>query len=90
MSTCKDVHEFLMRYVDGQLSDDERKVFEDHLKICPSCIDYIASYKTCIELGKTYKECCDEEAPKEMPDTLTQAILKARKAAGSPHGDDQS
>ena len=80
MSTCKDVHEFLMRYVEGELSDDERKVFEDHLSICPSCIDYMDSYKTCVDLGKSYKECCDEEAPKEMPSFLMDAILKAKKA----------
>ena len=50
------------------------------MAICPSCIDYIKSYKsTCRildNLGCTERE----QAPKEVPEDLIQAILKARRA----------
>ena len=81
MITCKGLHEFLMRYVDGELSEAELKEFNAHMEICPSCIDYLASYKTCIELGKSYKECSEKESMDEVPPALLDAILKARKKA---------
>ncbi len=81
MITCKDLHEFLMRYVEGELSEAERQSFEAHMGICPSCVDYIASYKTCAELGKSYKECCDQDAPDEVPPALFDAIINAKKKA---------
>jgi anti-sigma factor RsiW len=70
-----------MRYVDGELSEAELKEFNAHMEICPSCIDYLASYKTCIELGKSYKECSENESIDEVPPALLDAILKAKKKA---------
>jgi predicted anti-sigma-YlaC factor YlaD len=76
---CKDLAEFLMTYLDGELTAAERAEFEAHLEICPSCIDYIESYERTIRLEK---EC--EAAPKcEMPDELVRAILAARKKGES-------
>ena len=80
MITCKELHEFLMRYLENELSEAERSSFEGHLGICPSCIDYIDSYKTTVGCGEKLREC-DEQELFEAPEALIQAILKARKQA---------
>jgi len=82
MITCRELHAFLLRYVEDDLSPAEFEEFNAHMGICPSCIDYLKSYRTCIELGKTYRECCEQEMPKAVPPALLDAIVQARKRDG--------
>jgi predicted anti-sigma-YlaC factor YlaD len=76
---CRDVVEFLCDYLEGKLPEDQREVFQQHLDLCPPCLEYLESYKTTIELGRI--ACCkhEEDAAPEVPEGLVRAILKARK-----------
>ncbi|MHC4955748.1 MAG: anti-sigma factor family protein [Planctomycetota bacterium] len=81
--TCQELAEFILEYVEGKLAEDARSTFEKHLEMCPSCIEYLKSYKTTqMVLDDLCCECRDE-VPREVPEDLIQAILKARKAAES-------
>ena len=40
MMTCRDVVEFLMNFLDGELPEQERARFEEHLCCCPPCVTY--------------------------------------------------
>jgi len=71
---CRDLAEFLLGYLDGELTEAQRAEFEAHLEICPSCIDYIESYERTIRLGRE----CEREPPAPMPEDLVRAILAAR------------
>ena len=78
---CKDFNDFLGEYLEGELEDKTRTVFEAHLQICPPCVGYLDSYKDVILVGKV---CCgdpDAEAPEDAPQSLIAAILAARKAS---------
>ena len=75
--TCQELVEFLSRYLDGELPEAERGVFEKHLKDCPPCEVYLDSFKEAIRLGR---EVCSEEACDDMPENLVKAILAARDA----------
>ncbi len=79
--TCRELADFLMAYLDGELADGERSVFEEHLQLCPPCVDYLESYRACVKAGR---EVCREEdaAPEGAPEALIQAILAARGKAG--------
>lgn len=81
MITCKDLIGFLDRYLDDELSEIERKVFSDHLRDCSCCLNYLEKYRTTIRLERC---CCSEgEAiPTDVPESLVQAILRARAAGG--------
>jgi len=35
--SCKNVKELLSPYIDGELSDTERKTFESHIELCAGC-----------------------------------------------------
>ncbi|MEM8884518.1 MAG: zf-HC2 domain-containing protein [Planctomycetota bacterium] len=90
--TCQELADFIIDYVENKLPADRREVFEKHLAVCPSCIEYLNSYKsTCQILGDLR---CDgeEEVPCEVPDDLVSAILAARKGEepSSPASEDDS
>ena len=75
---CQECADFLLDYLEGNLPAEQAAAFDEHLRLCPPCIVYIASYKECIELGKSCMEC-KEEMGGEAPEHLINAILEARK-----------
>jgi anti-sigma factor (TIGR02949 family) len=76
--TCRELIDFLAAYLDGELPEPTRGSFERHLAACPACVDYLASYRETIRLGK---QACrpDEDLPAEVPSELVEAILSARR-----------
>jgi len=81
--TCREMVEFLMAWLDGELPEDQRAAFEQHLALCPPCEVYLETYKEAVRLGR--KVCHDEDrdAVAEAPDELVQAILAARGRPGA-------
>jgi anti-sigma factor RsiW len=75
---CKEFVEFLMAYINEELPPEEAREFEQHIKDCPPCINYLDTYRETLELEK---HAYDEEALPEgaPPEALVQAILAARK-----------
>jgi len=74
---CREFVEFVMEYLDGTLGEAERRVFEDHVELCPPCVNYLASYRETVRLGNSV--CApDDEVPPDVPEELVQAILSAR------------
>lgn len=78
--TCREVLDFIMAYVDGELSADQKHEFERHLGVCPSCLNYMDSYKATIKLGKAAMQKLDESATGSVPEGLVRAIREARLA----------
>lgn len=79
MITCQELVEFLDEYVAGEMDDERRRVFEEHLGACPPCVDYLESYRQTIAMGKCACDDLKEAPPSDVPDGLIQAILAARK-----------
>ncbi len=78
--TCRELVEFLMDYVENELGAEERGVFEAHLGECPTCVDYVESYRETVRLGETLCEDPDGPLPADVPEQLVRGILAARKA----------
>jgi anti-sigma factor RsiW len=79
MLTCQEIVDFLMRYLDGELPAEERSRFEEHLALCPPCVDYLKTYQDAVRLGKA--TCAEEDSRcKDVPEALIRAILAARRA----------
>ena len=78
--TCQEFVEFLMAYLDGELTPAQREAFQGHMGDCPPCITSLETYRESVELGKKAL-CEDPEAPvpEDVPDDLVAAILAARK-----------
>ena len=57
--TCREFVEFLMEYLDGILSPDQREVFDAHMNECPDCVAYLDTYRVTVDLGKVVCEKLD-------------------------------
>ena len=75
--TCRELIEFLAAYLDGKLPVEERVRFDAHLSVCPDCVDYLATYRKTIHLGKRAL-AAEAEVVEDLPATLVDAILAAR------------
>lgn len=74
---CQEMVEFLMDYFDDELSGGEKRKFDEHLEVCPDCVDYLHSYGETVRLGKMCGQ--DNEPPPDMPEELVSAILATRR-----------
>jgi anti-sigma factor RsiW len=75
---CRDVLEFLMSYLNGELPADQVTAFEEHLSLCPSCVNYLNSYQQTVTLGRSVAESDTEVA---LPEELVQAVLASQRDA---------
>ena len=66
-----------MAYLDGELTPQQRQVFEEHLAVCASCVNYLQSYQSAIRLGKAAMKN-EQFAPEPVPAGLIEAIRAAR------------
>jgi hypothetical protein len=79
MMTCRELIEFLDRYVANELTPEQRRSFDWHLRLCRDCRDYLDSYSQTIKLGKLAFAGGDDPVPGDVPQELITAILRARK-----------
>lgn len=42
--TCQEYKDFMMAYLDGELNDEQRRAFEQHLAGCPDCTREMAEF----------------------------------------------
>jgi anti-sigma factor RsiW len=75
--TCREVVDFLERYLTGGLDPDEVAKFERHLSECPPCVAYMHTYQAASAVAKAAL-LESEEAPADVPEDLVQAILRVR------------
>ena len=73
--TCRDLTEFLMHYLDGELPDEQRTVFEAHLKRCPPCEAYLQTYQACIQIIKSVHPPSRPECVPAPPEELVQEVF---------------
>ncbi len=78
--TCREFIDFLDQYTDGSLDQEVRAKFEQHMAVCPYCVDYLKTYSDTIQIARA---ACAEDAsappPAEAPEELIQAIISAAK-----------
>jgi anti-sigma factor RsiW len=77
--TCREVVDFLDRYLSGGLDPDAVARFERHLSECPPCVAYMHTYESAAAVSKALLQDA-EDAPAGVPEDLVQAILQARAA----------
>lgn len=79
MITCVDFENFIDNYLDGELPERQKMVFELHLKICRECRDYLAAYRRTMEVSKVTSQSAPPQFRDTLPDDLIKAIRAARK-----------
>jgi predicted anti-sigma-YlaC factor YlaD len=80
--TCKDFIGFLLDYLSRELPKAQQALFEEHLKVCSSCVAYLSNYRDTVELSRAAFCHPDGPVPEDVPEDLVAAVLAARKAGG--------
>ena len=74
---CKELADFLLDYVSGDLPDESRTHFEFHLSKCRNCHEYLIEYQMTIKAGKIASDEMSDEM-RAIPEELVKAVLAAR------------
>lgn len=76
--TCEEVITFLLDYLSREIALEERRDFERHLALCPSCAAYLATYEQTVKLGRETLRRELESDPPPLGGELVRAILRSR------------
>lgn len=77
---CRELADFLLQYLEGELPSESRDEFERHLEDCPPCVHYVKSYERTVRLEKEAMRDPEAALPEEeAPEELVRAILAARE-----------
>ena len=74
---CGEVITFLFEYLEDEVAAERRAEFDRHLEACPSCRNYLATYRETLLLVH-HAEAIDEAEIPELPQHLLDAIVRAR------------
>jgi len=79
MITCKEFEDFMQCYLDDELADIKRTLFERHLRVCRECRDYLAAYQRTMEVNQAVFHHDNGPVSDDVPENLIKAIIEARK-----------
>jgi anti-sigma factor RsiW len=77
--TCRELADFIMDYLNGDLAPEVTSAFDRHLAVCPNCVNYLATYRATVDLSRRAFDPRADEAAFQMPEELVRAILDCRK-----------
>jgi anti-sigma factor RsiW len=64
---CNELVEVITAYLDGSLTEADRRRFDDHLAVCPYCTEYVAQMrKTIARLGTFDETALSQDARTQL------------------------
>lgn len=69
---CQELVEVVTDYLDGALSDVDRRRFEEHLAVCDSCVGYVEQLRLTIAASGRASARADA-----LPDDLREGLRRA-------------
>ena len=51
--SCKSITDLIWKYVSDRLSPTLKCEFEEHLRICPDCVNFLNTYKKTVSLARS-------------------------------------
>ena len=81
MKYCEEYAALLDRYVDGELSPEERAAVQEHRDQCPDCRRYVDEI---LEIRAAFPDVEETPVPAGFADGVMEAIRAAAPAPGKP------
>ncbi|MDA2933495.1 anti-sigma factor [Acidobacteria bacterium AH-259-D05] len=69
MVKCKECFDLLMDYLEENLDPESHKRLDEHFAACPSCLNFLESYRTCSEMAQQLRDQL-VEIPQELESRL--------------------
>jgi hypothetical protein len=82
---CVEFVEAVTEWMEGALDDEERMIIEEHLAICPHCLDYLGELRLAITVLRTADTDRADPARPEPPAAPPPAMRAALMAAFREH-----
>ena len=76
---CREFVDFIAEFLDDNLPSEQRELFKQHRDRCPPCLEYLQTYRTSMELGRSALLCENDEIPADVPQRLIDAIKKTQQ-----------
>ena len=77
--TCRELVELVTDYLEGGLTEGERKRFEAHVSECTGCDNYIDQMQMTVQLAGRLRE---DELPAEVEAALIRAFRGVQNSPG--------
>lgn len=84
MITCRQFDQFLAGYLNGDLTKNQLRTFENHIALCPMCRAHFETYIASYQLHQRTYGDAENALPDDVPEDLVTAVLEAR-AVAKPH-----
>ena len=75
-ATCQDCVDLLADYLDANLDPETLRKLDEHLEACPPCINFLNTYRSCKDMGKTMAEQ-PTQIPMELEDRLKNFLKES-------------
>lgn len=66
--TCKQITDLVFDYLNDKLSPNVKRDFQQHLRICPDCVNFLDTYKKTVSVTRSIR-------PEEIPPRVRNNIL---------------
>ena len=79
--TCKQMTDLIFDYLNDKLSPTVKRDFQQHLKICPDCVNFLNTYKKTVSASRSIRS---EEIPPLVKNNILNFLrLRTRKSGTS-------
>ena len=79
--TCKQMTDLILDYLSDKLSPAVKRDFQQHLKICPDCVNFLSTYKKTVSASRSIRS---EEIPPLVKNNILNFLrLRTRKSGTS-------
>lgn len=75
--TCRQFDEFLADYLDGGLTDRQKKIFDGHMALCPMCGAHFGTYMATFKMTQQAFGPSNDFIPEHVPEELTLAVINS-------------
>ena len=75
--TCKQISALVLAHLNDELSPGRKREFQQHLKICPDCVNFLKTYKKTIQATGTLAH---DEMPSKVRDNIWQFLQRKIRA----------
>ena len=76
MITCEQFEDFIIDYLEGDLPEKKRKLFEFHIRTCRECREYLAAYERArdVAIESSRRVSTLEEVPSDLLEAVTRTL----------------
>ena len=78
--TCKQMTDLILDYLNDKLSPTVKRDFQQHLKICPDCVNFLSTYKKTVSVSRSIRS---EEIPPRVRNNILNFLRFSTRKSGT-------